>query len=60
MLKSLNHHNFRNIIPIDNMEPEDIIALIVKKLKSQRDVTDDNSRGRNTKVEMNKYYVTET
>ena len=50
----------RNIIPIDNMEPEDIIALIVKKLKSQRDIPDDYSRGRNTKVEMNKYYATET
>ena len=50
----------RNIIPIDKMEPEDIIALIVKKLKSQRDIPDDHSRGRNTKVEMNKYYATET
>lgn len=49
----------RNIIPIENMEPEDIVALIIKKLQSQRDQPDGPSRGRKHR-EANQYYATET
>lgn len=51
--------NVRNIIPIDNMEPEDIISLITKKMKVQRE-NEDSGHSRGRKVEPNRYYETET